>query len=72
MVAFLAALVCIGCCALPPLIPLGVLGTAGVAAATTGLLVPSAVLFGLAGLLWFLRHRRSQQKAKACAADCAC
>jgi hypothetical protein len=71
VVASLAALACVGCCALPLLVPLGLLGATGVAAATTGLLVVSAVLFGLAGLLWFLhRHRKSSHACEK--GNCSC
>ncbi len=75
VVAFLAALACAGCCALPLLVPLGLLTGAGVAAATTGLLVISAVLFVLAGSLWFLNHRRTRrrQAGHACSGGrCSC
>ncbi|OLZ50288.1 hypothetical protein [Amycolatopsis keratiniphila] len=75
VLAFLAAIACAGCCALPLLVPLGLLSGAGIAAATTGLLVVSAVLFGLAGLLWFLHHRRTRrrQASHACAGgSCSC
>ncbi|MEU0882480.1 hypothetical protein ABZ345_28050 [Lentzea sp. NPDC005914] len=71
VIAYLAAIACIGCCALPLLIPLGLLASAGVAAATTGLLVVSAVLVVLAGLLWFVRHRR--KSTHACSqGNCSC
>ncbi|SDN06559.1 mercuric ion transport protein [Lentzea albidocapillata subsp. violacea] len=71
VVAFLAAIACVGCCALPLLVPLGLLGGAGVAAATTGLLVVSTVLFGLAGLLWLLHHR--QKSNHSCPqGNCSC
>lgn len=71
VVAFLAAIACVGCCALPLLVPLGLLGGARIAAATTGLLVVSAVLFGLAGLLWFL-HQRPKSKHACAQGNCSC
>ncbi|MCG8927374.1 hypothetical protein [Lentzea sp. CC55] len=71
VIAYLAAIACIGCCALPLLIPLGLLTGAGVAAATTGLLVVSAVLFALAGLLWFAHHRRKSDHACS-QGNCSC
>ncbi|MCP2246395.1 hypothetical protein [Lentzea aerocolonigenes] len=70
VVASLAALACAGCCALPLLLPLGLVSGAGVAAATTGLFVVSTVLFGLAGLLWFVHHRRKARHA--CRGTCSC
>jgi mercuric ion transport protein len=76
MLAVLAVIACVGCCALPVLVPLGVLTTAGVAAATTGLLVLSAVLLALAGLLWITHHqvRRRVTSAQAgCGGEnCSC
>lgn len=74
VLAVLAALACAGCCAVPLLVPLGVLTGAGVAAATTGLLVVSAVLFGVAGLFWLHHHRRTRRRAgHACSGDgCSC
>jgi hypothetical protein len=72
VLALLAIVACAGCCALPVLVPLGVLTTAGVAAATTGLLVVAAVLFVLAGALWFA-HRRLTPARHGCAeGECGC
>lgn len=70
VIAAVAAVACAGCCALPLLVPLGLLGGAGVAAATTGLLVVSAVLFVIAGLVWFLHHRRTRRHT--CSGACSC
>jgi hypothetical protein len=76
VLALLAIVACAGCCALPVLVPLGVLTTAGVAAATTGLLVVAAVLFVLAGVLWFahrrLTHRRAHVGHGCVEGECGC
>lgn len=75
VLTFLAALACAGCCAIPLLVPLGVLTGAGIATATTGLLVVSGVLFLVASLLWFLHHRTTRRRVTghACAGgNCSC
>lgn len=72
LAAALAVLACTGCCAVPILVPLGVLTAGGVAAATTGLTVVAAILFGVAVLLWVL-HRRTTRRAlepHGCAGNC--
>jgi mercuric ion transport protein len=74
--AWLAAIACVGCCALPLFVPLGLLTAAGVAAATTGLLIASGVLLALAGLLWFAHHRlrggRTTAGSGCSGGDCSC
>jgi mercuric ion transport protein len=75
VVAFLAAIACVGCCALPLLVPLGLMSGAGIAAATTGLLAVSAALFGVAGSLWFVHRRRTRRRetGHGCAGGhCSC
>lgn len=74
--AGLAALACIGCCALPYLIVAGVLTGAGAAVAQQALIGGAAVLVTVALAMWWL-HRRSQvRKVDAetpCGADgCSC
>lgn len=51
--------VCAGCCALPLLVPVSLFsGAVSAVAAATGLFIASAVLFGVAGLFWFLHYHR--------------
>lgn len=72
--AGLGGLACVGCCVVPLLVPLGLLTAGGVATATTGLTVVSAVLLVAAVVLWVWRARSRRVAARRARADegCAC
>lgn len=63
--AGLAALACIGCCALPYLVVAGVLTGTGAAIAQQALVGGAAVLVTLALGMWWLHHRNQARKATA-------